>query len=141
MFTMIQSRVPFKNCTWLYFKAELYLKTPRTPNAKYPKEAENFCTENDNCDVARITHHKSFLSISCFRISSLPFFLSNKNQPTIHHFDGAHAVPRKARNLRIPLFIPSKLFGYIWGKKVVLWHLHTKNSGKVLGNLDHSNGP
>lgn len=46
--------------------------------------------------MSRITHHKSFLSISCFRISSLPFFLSNKNQPTIHHFDGAHAVPRKA---------------------------------------------
>ena len=81
---MIQSRVPFKNCTWLYFKAELYLKTPRTPNAKYPKEAENFCTENDNCDVARITHHKSFLSISSSVFPhSLSFFQIKTSQPSI----------------------------------------------------------
>lgn len=140
MFSMIQSRVPLSNCTWLCFKVELNIKNSGHPNAKYQKEAENFCTENDNCDVAHYTSQK-FSFHFFFRISSLPFFLSNKNQPTIHHFDGAHAVPRKARNLRIPLFIPSKLFGYIWGKKVVLWHLHTKNSGKVLGNLDHSNGP
>ena len=73
---------------------------------------------------------------------SLSFFQIKTSQPSIILMGHTqYRAKRYARNLRIPLFIPSKLFGYIWGKKVVLWHLHTKNSGKVLGNLDHSNGP
>ena len=93
--------------------------------------------------MSRITHHKSFLSISSSVFPhSLSFFQIKTSQPSIILMGHTqYRAKRYARNLRIPLFIPSKLFGYIWGKKVVLWHLHTKNSGKVLGNLDHSNGP
>ena len=107
------------------------------------KKKENFLEPNDNCDVALHVTHKSFLSISSSVFPhSLSFFQIKTSQPSIILMGHTqYRAKRYARNLRIPLFIPSKLFGYIWGKKVVLWHLHTKNSGKVLGNLDHSNGP
>ena len=81
------------------------------------KKKENFLEPNDNCDVALHVTHKSFLSISSSVFPhSLSFFQIKTSQPFIILM--GHA--QRARNLRIPLFIPSKLFGYIAWECVII---------------------